>query len=245
MAGFFPAIAVATAWFRRFVELGTQPLVEFEFTVSAGRHRISRTPAYIAPKRGGGTTPKAGGVHLERLTDDGWASVSTKQADVRAEIEHVIGLKRRAVPPGDPAAAGQVGTVLQADSDKREELLRTLFDTTLFSEMTSWLEERAATAVADAERIEARLDDLSAEARLKWGDLRAGRGHRPASTGGGAGVGRGGRGRAGRSTTTSADPPKRVTATPHRRSTSSNLPSGSGSSSNAPTRSTPRPSAPP
>ena len=169
--GEFPGDRSRDRLVSHYVELGTQPLVEFEFTVSAGRHRISRTPAYIAPKRGGGTTPKAGGVHLERLTDDGWASVSTKQADVRAEIEHVIGLNVAQFHQVILLPQGKFERVLQADSDKREELLRTLFDTTLFSEMTSWLEERAATAVADAERIEARLDDLSAEARLKWGDL--------------------------------------------------------------------------
>jgi exonuclease SbcC len=169
--GEFPGDRSRDRLVSHYVELGTQPLVEFEFTVSAGRHRISRTPAYIAPKRGGGTTPKAGGVHLERLTDDGWASVSTKQADVRAEIEHVIGLNVAQFHQVILLPQGKFERVLQADSDKREELLRTLFDTTLFSEMTSWLEERAAAAVADAERIEARLDDLSAEARLKWGDL--------------------------------------------------------------------------
>ena len=169
--GEFPGDRSRDRLVSHYVELGTQPLVEFEFTVSAGRHRISRTPAYIAPKRGGGTTPKAGGVHLERLTDDGWVSVSTKQADVRAEIEHVIGLNVAQFHQVILLPQGKFERVLQADSDKREELLRTLFDTTLFSEMTSWLEERAAAAVSDAERIEARLDDLAAEARLKWGDL--------------------------------------------------------------------------
>ena len=159
--GEFPGDRSRDRLVSHYVELGTQPLVEFEFTVSAGRHRISRTPAYIAPKRGGGTTPKAGGVHLERLTDDGWASVSTKQADVRAEIEHVIGLNVAQFHQVILLPQGKFERVLQADSDKREELLRTLFDTTLFSEMTSWLEERAATAVADAERIEAsQLPDI-------------------------------------------------------------------------------------
>lgn len=171
--GEFPGDRSRDRLVSHYVELGTQPLVEFEFTVSAGRHRISRTPAYVAPKRGGGTTPKVGGVHLERLSDDGWVTVSTKQTDVRAEIEHLIGLSVAQFHQVILLPQGKFERVLQADSDKREELLRTLFDTTLFSDMTTWLEERAAEAIADAQRVELRLDDLYAEAQLKWGDLAA------------------------------------------------------------------------
>ncbi|MFN8052849.1 MAG: SMC family ATPase [Acidimicrobiales bacterium] len=155
----------------QYVKLGTSPFVELEFTVSGGRYRITRTPAHDRPSRRGGVTSRGGTANLDRLDEGRWVSVATKVAEVRAEIEHLIGLNVSQFQQVILLPQGRFERVLQADSDKREELLRTLFDTGMYADMTAWLETRAADAEARVTESFRRLDDLRARADHLWADV--------------------------------------------------------------------------
>ncbi|MDH3959623.1 MAG: AAA family ATPase, partial [Actinomycetota bacterium] len=50
-----------------------RPEVQLEFSVRGGRHRITRSPEHVRPKkRGTGVTREKASVHLERLAGDQW-----------------------------------------------------------------------------------------------------------------------------------------------------------------------------
>lgn len=153
------------------VSLGTKPLVEFEFSVSGGRHRVTRSPEYVANKRGGGTTTKSGTARLDRFEGGEWTTTTAKITEVRSEIEHLVGLTARQFQQVILLPQGKFERVLQADTESREELLRTLFDTDLFAQMTTWLDERARVAGLAVTAASGHLDELWRQAQAKWTEM--------------------------------------------------------------------------
>lgn len=126
------------------VEIGTTPRVELEFTIAGHRYRVTRSPSYVAPKKGGGTTQKAASATLVRLEPDGTETVlGSKQTDVNHEIQSLVGLNHLQFSQVMLLPQGRFEQVLRAKSDERQKLLDTLFDTSLYASATQWLEARA------------------------------------------------------------------------------------------------------
>ena len=154
-----------------FVEVGTKPLVVFEFSVSGGRYRVTRSPAHEGLKRGGGTTNRVAEANLERVVDGRWSSVATRVVEVKGEVERLLGLTASQFQQVILLPQGKFEQVLRAGSEQREELLKSLFDTSLFQRMTSWLDDRARAAAVVVARADDHAAEVRAQASLKWRGL--------------------------------------------------------------------------
>ena len=155
-----------------FAEPGSVPEVTFEFSTSTDRHRVTRAPEHTRPKqRGEGTTTASARVSLERLVDGSWVHVADRITEVRAEVERVIGLSAAQFQQVILLPQGKFERVLRAGSEQREQLLETLFDTSLYHHMTRWLDEQSRVAFAAVQSADQHLAELRAQAAAAWQGL--------------------------------------------------------------------------
>ncbi len=168
-----------------------RPEVQLEFTVRGQRHRVTRSPEFPRPKRrGDGVTVERSRVHLERRGPaGGWETRSHAKDEVGSLVGELVGLTRQQFRQVVLLPQGEFATFLRANDDERREVLGRLFDTECFAQVTSGLQERAASAArarheADslfgqrvaaaceaagldpAERAD--LDDLHRADRVRW-----------------------------------------------------------------------------
>lgn len=154
--------------------------VVVEFSTTAGRFRVTRSPEYLRPaKRGGGLTKQASGVQLDSLGDDGWVTVAAKEREVAHELDEILQLSREQFLQVILLAQNRFARFLLADSKERQGLLRRLFGTERFEDVQSRFEERrrasenaltGAHATVDARLGEAERVVTAAEL---WGERAA------------------------------------------------------------------------
>lgn len=149
-----------------------RPEVQLEFSVRGGRHRITRSPEHLRPKkRGTGVTKEKSSVHLQRLVGDQWESRSHAKDEVGTIIGELLGLTREQFSQVVLLPQGEFATFLRAGDDERREVLGKLFGTQFFRRITEGLQARAQEATralqaADAE-LRARLAAASEAAGLE------------------------------------------------------------------------------
>ena len=166
--------------------------VVVEFSASAGRFRVTRSPEYVRPsKRGGGTTKQAAGVSLDEWTDAGWVGRAARAVDVGNELDEILQLSRDQFLQVILLAQNRFSEFLLAGSKDRQTLLRRLFGTQRFEDVQSRFDDRrraaeqalgarlatVAARVEEAERLVSTTD--------LWGDAGedgAGETARPALT---------------------------------------------------------------
>lgn len=149
-------------------EVGVVPQVVVDFTASARRLRVTRSPEYVRPKlRGTGTVSVPAQVTLEEYRSGAWVAVSKAHDEVAEEIQDVLGLglaqfaKVVLLPQGDFAA------FLRAKPEERREVLERLFDVARFTDVEDWFAAARRETATEAEaaresvtRLTARLADL-------------------------------------------------------------------------------------
>jgi exonuclease SbcC len=127
-----------------FVDPEVRPQVELEFSVRGERHRITRSPEYLRPKRRGtGMTREKSSVHLQRLDGDAWVSRSHGKDEVGTLVGELVGLNREQFRQVVLLPQGEFATFLRADDDQRREVLGKLFGTHFFRRITDDLQARA------------------------------------------------------------------------------------------------------
>ena len=147
------------------------PLVELEFTAQGTRWRICRTPWHErAKKRGEGTTENKPEATLERREGEQWRAVAQRISDVNAEITRLIGLTASQFQQVVLLPQGRFEKVLRSRSEDREQLLRTLFDTSIYASAASWLDEQAKQRRDTAAGIERELLGLRSRAADRWSE---------------------------------------------------------------------------
>jgi len=155
-----------------------EPEVVLEFSRSGARYRISRTPEYQRPKkRGEGYTTQPMRVHLERLEDGRWASVSSNKAETADAVNEIIGLNRAQFTQVMLLPQGEFARFLRCGDDERRGLLSKLFGTELYDRITAELDRRRAAAARAREEAREVIDhavSAAAEAAGLDGDARAG-----------------------------------------------------------------------
>ncbi len=152
--------------------LDVRPYAELEFTSQGMRWRVRRSPAHEAPKeRGTGTTQRPAAATLERLDDDTWTAVAEKPTDVTGQVTHLLGLTVSQFQQVILLPQGQFQEVLRADSETREKLLRTLFDTAVYASATAWLDDEAKRRLAAVFEHQSELANLRRQAAERWGKL--------------------------------------------------------------------------
>jgi exonuclease SbcC len=156
-----------------FVDPEVRPQVELEFSVRGERHRITRSPEYLRPKRRGtGMTREKSSVHLQRLDGDAWVSRSHGKDEVGTLVGELVGLNREQFRQVVLLPQGEFATFLRADDDQRREVLAKLFGTHFFRRITDDLQARAqgaarALQVAESEvavRVAATLEAAGCDA---------------------------------------------------------------------------------
>lgn len=166
--------------------------VVVEFSTTAGRFRVTRSPEYQRPaKRGGGLTKQASGVQLDSLGDDGWVTLATKEKRAADELDEILQLSREQFLQVILLAQNRFARFLLADSKERQALLRRLFGTERFDDVQSRFDERrraAENALAGRlATVTARIEEAERVVTIAtlWGDRSADDEAVPAGSGSG------------------------------------------------------------
>lgn len=123
--------------------------VVVEFSTTAGRYRVTRSPEYQRPaKRGGGMTTQAAAAALDEWIDGAWIGVATRARDVAGELDAILQLTREQFLQVILLAQNRFARFLLADSRERQALLRRLFATERFEDVQARFDERRRAAEA-------------------------------------------------------------------------------------------------
>lgn len=149
-------------------------VVVVEFSTSAGRFRVTRSPEYLRPaKRGGGVTKQASTAALDELTDAGWVGRAARAVDVAGELEGILQLNMQQFLQVILLAQNRFARFLLADSKERQQLLRRLFGTERFEDVQARFDERRRASEhllgARLATVTARIEE--AEQLVTTGDL--------------------------------------------------------------------------
>ena len=145
------------------------PWVELEFTSQGSRWRVRRSPEHErAKKRGDGTTRVQATATLKRCRGEGWCQVAAKPRDVTRIVTDSLGLSAAQFQQVILLPQGRFEQVLRARSEEREDLLRTLFDTGIFEQATTWLGNEARRHWETADGKARELANLRRQAVDPW-----------------------------------------------------------------------------
>ena len=149
--------------------LNVTPWAELEFTSQGHRWRVRRSPEHERAKvRGEGTTRRLAEATLERREGDEWRAVAGKIREVNDEIAGLLGLTAEQFQQVILLPQGRFERVLRSNSEDREKLLRTLFDTTIFGAASEWLDNAAKSRRESAAEHERELANLRRRAAERW-----------------------------------------------------------------------------
>ena len=145
------------------------PWAELEFTCQGTRWRVRRSPEHErAKKRGEGVTGVPASATLERHAGDEWGAVAAKTREVNNEVNGLLGLTAHQFQQVILLPQGRFEQVLHSNSVDREELLRKLFDTTIFGAASDWLDGEARRRRETASQHEDELANLRRQAAERW-----------------------------------------------------------------------------
>ena len=144
--------------------------VDLVFEVATGLYRVTRTPAYTPAGKKSQRNSKS---TLARVVEDpdapdGWRTieaVASGPRDVGYEIPTIVGLDKDQFLQTIVLPQGKFSQFLTATSDAREQILRDIFDTQIYSDFTKALTDAAASSKRGIE--ERRTTALSAFERVR------------------------------------------------------------------------------
>lgn len=153
---------------------GEPSRVALEFSTTAGRYRVERTPEYLRPKKhGAGMTPQKATAQLARWADGEWVGLAARGKEVGELLGEIIGLTRDQFLQVVLLAQNRFAQFLQAEQQQRQALLRTLFGTRRFEDYESALETRRKDARARLERGADGLEGAVARAEATLAEVHA------------------------------------------------------------------------
>lgn len=128
-------------------------VVRFDFRIGSAHYRVERRPEQeVAKKRGTGTTKRAAEAHFWRANelntdpgagDNGWTPLAVKAGQVNSEVTRLLGFSAEQFRQVILIPQGRFREVLEADSKKREDILETLFGTSIYSTLADRLKAKA------------------------------------------------------------------------------------------------------
>ena len=155
-----------------FADPQAEPRVALEFRTQHADWLVERIPRHERARlRGSGTVPKPGGAHLSRRVEGRWEPVASGVGEVNAKVHQLLGLTARQFQQVILLPQGRFEEVLRAGSDKREELLKTLFDTQLYEAVALHLDQRATDERAALAGTVERLAHLRHQAAARWSEV--------------------------------------------------------------------------
>lgn len=138
--------------------------VVVEFSTTAGRYRVTRSPEYMRPaKRGDGLTKQNSAVRLDMLSGDEWITLAAKEKRVADELKEILQLTVEQFLQVILLAQNRFARFLLADSKERQALLRRLFGTERFEDVQARFDDRRRAAEAELAgvlaTVSARIDE--------------------------------------------------------------------------------------
>ncbi|MCK5773101.1 MAG: SMC family ATPase, partial [Thermoplasmata archaeon] len=126
--------------------IGEDPIIRFCFQVGDIRYLVERT--LEAPRKSGGATNRPEKASLVKLIPDGSGGygkevVASKKSDVKVEVTRILGLEMEQFSRVMMIPQGEFRELLRADTDKREVLLRQLFNSLLYKDITDSIDSRS------------------------------------------------------------------------------------------------------
>lgn len=144
-----------------FAEPYTLTQVEFTFSVGERIYCIERLPKQaVAKKRGTGMKVQGARVTLSTLTDGEWKVIATAAADVRDQIQEIIGFRKDQFLQVVLLPQGEFRKLLVASTNEREELLHTLFRTYMYRKLQDLLKEELQEVTSTVEDTIQRMDTI-------------------------------------------------------------------------------------
>lgn len=139
----------------QFTDYQTPPFVELTFSEhSQGEpqiYTVRRVPRHIRPlKKGSGVKDEAEAVCL--TMPDGQEYAQNKK-ETNAKLEEIIGLTKNQFMQVAMIAQGEFMELLRADSNKKREIFRKLFNTELFRDIVNELEQRRKAMLSQLEQL--------------------------------------------------------------------------------------------
>jgi exonuclease SbcC len=156
----------------QFADPHAEPRVSLEFAAQGQVWLVERVPQHERAKsRGSGTTEKASHAQLSRRVDGQWQPWATGVRDVKEQVRQLLGLTAAQFAQVILLPQGRFEQVLRANSDDREALLTTLFDTQLYEQVAEHLDRRAKAARAELGELEDQLAHLRQQAWGRWHEV--------------------------------------------------------------------------
>ncbi len=153
----------------QFAEPTAEPKVELEFSAQGAEWLVERVPPHERQKsRGTGTTDKPGHAQLSRRVGGEWVSAASGVRDVKEKVRELVGLSVQQFAQVILLPQGRFEKVLRANSDDREVLLKSLFDTQLYEQVAEHLDRRARTEREALGDLVDQLAELRARAHGRW-----------------------------------------------------------------------------
>lgn len=137
-------------------EASVAPEVVCEFSTGGRRFEVTRSPAWDKPSKRGknGTTTAQAQSRLREFVDGTWIEKSTRNDEVGHLLAELLGLDKEQFTKVAMLPQGAFAAFLRAKDKDREDLLRSLFDTSEYTLTEKVLAERFAAAKAEAEDAE-------------------------------------------------------------------------------------------
>ena len=141
-----------------FAAADAEPSVTLEFSLGGVRYRICRAPEHQRlKKRGRGYTTEPMRVHLQRLQDGTWASLTANKAEAGELITEQVGLNREQFTQVMLLPQGEFAKFLRCDDDDRRAVLTKLFGTQLYDRITAELDRHRADALRARQEADAAI----------------------------------------------------------------------------------------
>ena len=156
-----------------FADRDAEPSVRLEFEAQGATWLIERVPRHErARRRGGdGVVEKGASASLARLVGGDWEPVASGIHDVGTKIGELVGLTVKQFQQVIVLPQGNFEEVLRANSDKREELLKTLFETELYGHVAEHLHHRAVAEQSALAATRGELQQLRDQAVERWAEV--------------------------------------------------------------------------
>ncbi len=129
---------------------GEEPRIIFSFMVGDRRYLVERILQYEAPKKGGGIIMRPEKASLSLLISDPMVkgsyqkkTLATQKREVHNKVVEVLGLEMEQFSRVMMIPQGEFRELLRSDTEKREILLRKLFDSIKYRDISDSIEVRS------------------------------------------------------------------------------------------------------
>ena len=139
-----------------FAAQGTEPFVELWFeeekTGSAGLFQVRRVPRHYRPRKRGNGNPLERKESVSLILPDG-KEYTGSQKEIDEKLIEITGLTKQQFMQVGMIAQGEFMELLRADSNRKKEIFRKLFETGLYGDIVEELKKRRTARLSEMERI--------------------------------------------------------------------------------------------